>query len=124
MSKRRENNFSFSIKQEVFNKADGRCWYCGVPMTSPKTYFSDLRAFTVDHLENFGGDDISNLVPACKDCNSRKKQRSLEQFRESQSIRFGSIFSRAQREYWDESGVTLPADEPFVFYFEREGLEP
>lgn len=47
----------------VLAKNDGRCVYCGAP------------ADTIDHViprSKGGTDDPDNLVPACRDCNSRK----------------------------------------------------
>ena len=58
---------------EVFKKNNGNCWYCGC-----------CNANTVDHVvpkSNSGSDDIENLVPACKKCNSQKNKKTLEQFR-------------------------------------------
>jgi 5-methylcytosine-specific restriction endonuclease McrA len=124
--KKRENNFSFSKRYTVLQKSGGKCWYCGVELVPAKHFhFEDgARSFTVDHIVNYGGDDISNLVPACRDCNNRKKGKSIDDFRKSQAVRFGYVFSEAQREFWQSKGVTLPGDEPHFFYFERMGLIP
>ena len=49
------------------------CWYCG-----------DKYPKTIDHViptSNGGSDDLSNLVMACKKCNSSKRALSLEEFR-------------------------------------------
>jgi hypothetical protein len=48
----------------------------------------------------------------------------IDDFRKSQAVRFGYVFSEAQREFWQSKGVTLPGDEPHFFYFERMGLIP
>ncbi|MFE9495057.1 HNH endonuclease [Streptomyces collinus] len=52
----------------VLSANEGRCAYC-----------DSQDAQTMDHLIPFadgGADDISNLVPACHDCNSRKQGRN------------------------------------------------
>lgn len=56
------------VRAEVWDKTDGACWYCG-RQTNP------FRDFTVDHVYPValgGTDDIDNLVPACRSCNSAK----------------------------------------------------
>jgi hypothetical protein len=65
------------VRQAVWEKSDGRCWYCGV-QTRP---FDD---FVVDHMVALalgGSNDIANLVPCCWRCNSRKGARRLAEFR-------------------------------------------
>lgn len=49
------------------------CWYCGKESPS-----------TIDHVTpicNGGSDEMSNLVMACKSCNSSKRALSVEDFR-------------------------------------------
>jgi 5-methylcytosine-specific restriction enzyme A len=49
--------------------AKGRCFYCGRP--------TDPKALTMDHivpLSRGGKSTKSNIVPACKSCNTMKKQ--------------------------------------------------
>ena len=56
------------VRAEVWDKTGGVCWYCGC-QTNP------FRDFTVDHMHPVargGTDDIDNLVPACRSCNSAK----------------------------------------------------
>lgn len=53
-------------RDRVLAKNGGRCVYCGDP------------ADTIDHVipkSKGGTDDLDNLVPACRDCNSRKGNR-------------------------------------------------
>jgi 5-methylcytosine-specific restriction endonuclease McrA len=57
--------------QEAFGWA---CAYCGI----------DSVPMTMDHvipIANGGHDTASNIVPACLSCNSRKNNRSAEEFR-------------------------------------------
>jgi 5-methylcytosine-specific restriction protein A len=49
--------------------AKGRCYYCGAP--------TDPAELTMDHivpLSRGGKSTKSNIVPACKTCNTKKKQ--------------------------------------------------
>ena len=52
-----------------------RCDYCG--------HVLDEKTATRDHaipLSRGGSDDISNIVVACKSCNSKKHARTSEEF--------------------------------------------
>jgi 5-methylcytosine-specific restriction endonuclease McrA len=65
---------------------DGRCWYCGIEMTVVRhwTIKHRLTDETCDHLLPWckGGDDSDeNIVLACRQCNSQKKDRTLEEYR-------------------------------------------
>jgi 5-methylcytosine-specific restriction endonuclease McrA len=62
-------------RQQVFEKYNGRCAYCGVQLT---------KGWQVDHIHpniNGGTDDFENLNPACNSCNNYKSGNSLELFR-------------------------------------------
>jgi 5-methylcytosine-specific restriction endonuclease McrA len=55
---------------------DFHCAYCGEP-------FTEKRLPTQDHLTPLvhgGHHTDSNIVPACRSCNSRKRTRTLEEF--------------------------------------------
>jgi len=65
------------VRAKVWNKSAGICWYCGKVM-------NPFEEFSVDHFipkKRGGTDDLENLVPACRGCNSMKRDRSLEEFR-------------------------------------------
>lgn len=61
---------------------DYRCYYCGVEMT-----FEDgPYKWTRDHIvpiSRGGTDNIDNIVPACKSCNSSKGTKDLDTFMKS-----------------------------------------
>ena len=57
-----------AVRATVWDMTGGRCTYCGV-QTNP------FRDFSIDHVVPVvkgGGDDVINLVPCCRSCNSRK----------------------------------------------------
>lgn len=75
-------------RQQVYNKYNGHCSYCG-----RKIEYRDMQ---VDHFipqeldplvvaGNFPGlnsvDDIQNLMPSCRTCNHYKRAHNLETFR-------------------------------------------
>lgn len=72
-------------REEVYNKYDGHCAYCG-----KKIEYKDMQ---IDHLipvqrERFGRyteeqiECFENYMPACRRCNHAKRAYSLEGFRE------------------------------------------
>lgn len=68
---RRERRKARELRQSQWWKrrcAKGRCHYCGRP--------TPARDLTMDHvvpLVRGGRSTRGNVVPACKDCNNRKK---------------------------------------------------
>jgi hypothetical protein len=62
-------NIPKAIREEVYNRAEGRCEYCRIP----EGY--TIYGHQIDHIiaRQHGGDDqISNLALACLRCNSKK----------------------------------------------------
>lgn len=79
------NSYS-KIRAVIWDKTDGRCWYCGKQI-------NPFREFAIDHVipQSKGGPDtFDNLVPACRLCNGRKHDHDLEEFRAMQGG--GSFF--------------------------------
>ena len=65
------------LRMYVWDKTGGVCWYCGV-QTNP------FRDFACDHvvpLISGGTNEIGNLVPCCRRCNSQKGTMLVEQYR-------------------------------------------
>ena len=63
------------IKEIVRQKYDNKCAYCGVDL---------VKGWHVDHIKPkvFGGtDDLENLNPSCKHCNTYKCHANLEGYR-------------------------------------------
>lgn len=85
---RRERHKARELRRSEWWKrrcAKGRCYYCGRP--------TPARELTMDHivpLVRGGRSTRGNVVPACKECNTRKKsllpmewEAYLEQFRKA-----------------------------------------
>jgi 5-methylcytosine-specific restriction endonuclease McrA len=71
---RRKSNGIYAItKKELQRLNRGPCFYCGA-----------TEQITVDHvvaIARGGVDGIGNLVPACKSCNSQKRQLTIMEWR-------------------------------------------
>jgi 5-methylcytosine-specific restriction endonuclease McrA len=77
-------------RQEVYEKCNGRCAYCGEEIT--------IKQMQVDHIQPHwhtmteedairnkvvkGSHDMDNLNPSCARCNKWKSTYTLEKFRE------------------------------------------
>ena len=86
-----------SRRERLLDKSNGHCWYCGCLV--------DVFTVTRDHVLpkcRGGTDGWRNIVPACKMCNSRKGNRTTEEFRK---------FLATTRRKWRVPG-------PVVFWFE------
>lgn len=104
------------IRKQVYEKYGGRCAYCGCELE-----YKDMQ---VDHVEpvylGYGGDDIDNLMPACRMCNFYKSTFTLEKFRE----RLKTIPDRLERDFTyrmaKKYGIVEEHKEETVrFYFEN-----
>lgn len=58
--------------EELRKTYDGKCAYCKVAPSTDRDH--------VVPLSKGGTNDISNILPACKSCNCRKSNKSLEQW--------------------------------------------
>lgn len=109
------------VRQEVFNKYEGRCAYCGDKLG---------KGWHVDHIEPIvrdwvkGGcekpnEDISNLNPSCPSCNIQKNSYTLEQFRENIKAFVLSLNKyNTQYKFAKKYGLVIEVNLDVVFYFE------
>jgi HNH endonuclease len=63
------------LRQAIHAREDGRCFYCLRPIT--------CKRWCIDHVvprAQSGRNSYRNLVSCCVDCNSKKGERSAEEF--------------------------------------------
>lgn len=103
------------IRQQVYDKYDGCCAYCGEE-------FKSIKDMQIDHFEpvylNGENLNIENLMPACRTCNFYKSTYTLEKFREQLSkiparLEKQMIY-RLAKKYW----MIEETNRPVQFYFE------
>ena len=124
----------FEIKQAVWNKTQGHCYYCGIKIDYPEPGAECTINYATDHFipppkkpnyNTYEESEIQNYVPSCRVCNSTKGNKTISEFRKTlQRGRFkdfyGVLFSQAQETFLEvELNVRLPYEE-IVFWFERQ----
>lgn len=115
-------NLTKQQRQQVYNKYNGHCAYCGCELE-----YKDMQ---VDHLiplndwNNSHTDEelwsMDNLMPSCRLCNHYKRSYTLEHFREAiEKIPFklnrDSYIYRIGVKY----GVVNPNEKSITFFFEK-----
>ena len=108
--------FDKKTRMSVWNKYDGHCAYCGIPLK--------IKDMQVDHLVPVytgGSHDFDNLMPSCRSCNSYKRAHDLETFRECleaipNTLRRDSVTFKIGARF----GMIRQDKEHIKFYFEEE----
>lgn len=119
---------SEEVRLIVWNKTGGLCWYCGQQLVVSVPHSKGMYTgnfFHVDHVNartNGGDNHIDNLVPACRTCNSSKRYKSVEEWRDYLTWANIGKFSESQIEWLRKHGIEIPQPEPVKFYFEIIGL--
>lgn len=108
------------FKKIIWDKTNGKCWYCGKDLIMRKGLPSNgthtgNNLFVIEHVDGSIRDDINNLLPACNGCNASKGSKSLEEFRDKLSLDI--YFSKSQLEYLKSIGIEIPRKK-IVFYGE------
>ena len=106
-----------SKRRVVFEKTSGRCWYCGSGI--------DLETMCVEHAtpkSKGGRNEIDNLLPACRSCNSQKYTKTVEEYRTwIEWFQAGSEpFTQNQIEWLASHGIVLPDRPRHLFWAERQ----
>ena len=119
----KRKTISKKVRQEVYEKYQGHCAYCGKELA--------YKDFQLDHLipvANWGGryteeeiECFENYMPACRRCNHYKRGYSLEEFRKM----IQEIPNKLYRDNYIykvglDYNLIVPKESPKVqFYFEK-----
>jgi 5-methylcytosine-specific restriction endonuclease McrA len=114
----------------LYEKFEGRCQYCGA-LTERGGWAQGVDPCTqanVDHIiprSSGGGDGPLNVVLACKSCNSAKRAKSLEEFRQHEACQAHGIprFTAEQKQWLAEQDFAISIPH-LVFYGEAQGTFP
>lgn len=107
------------LKKIVLEKYDCKCAYCGASL--------DYKTLQVDHIKPkrrhikgyYGTDDIENLNPCCKSCNSSKSSFDLEVWRKEIQFKKDRIFRDSSTfRLLIKFNLVKYTDKKVLFYFE------
>ena len=106
-----------ATRELVYNKCNGHCAYCGCELE-----YKDMQVDHITAVGRGGGNELENLLPACRQCNYDKHERTIEGFRKRISKDLYKSLDRVfvyrlARKY------SLIKEEPRTvkFYFEEMG---
>lgn len=104
---------SAEFKRKVFEKMNGRCYYCGNQIT--------IDNMTVDHVvpKSKGGSlSIHNCSPSCKRCNELKANGTIKEMRDKIEDSLSALRKNREFQVLKKYGVVEISPKPVVFYFE------
>lgn len=116
------------IREQVYNKCDGHCGYCGKEIT--------IKQMQVDHIKPLyrndkvttlevwgverGTDDFENLMPSCARCNRWKSTFNLEMFRKEIGLQIERLNNHSNNyRMAKDFGLIEEVDSSVIFYFEK-----
>ena len=84
---------SLSIEQwfYILKLFNNECAYCGLPLSKHYIRYkgeTKLGDFHKEHVDHEGANDLSNCIPSCKECNSSKSTKFLEDWYNENNLNF------------------------------------
>lgn len=117
------NPIKASIRYSVYERDSYTCQYCGLNIDK-----KDIGNLTIDHIvtKSSGGlHHEDNLRTSCRICNSRRGEKSIEEFRflmRMYKAGIGGVISISQAQELLRRGVDLGLPNDHQFYFELDKL--
>jgi len=114
-------------REEVYQKCNGRCAYCGVEITIKQMQVDHIiphwHTCTEEEVKRMGlvkgSHEIDNLKPSCSRCNKWKSTYTIEKFREVIETSINRLERdtpnfRLARDY----GLLMINENKVIFYYE------
>lgn len=81
---------------------DNSCAYCGMTTEEHKNIFK--QQLHKEHVDHNGRNDLSNCVPSCKICNSRKWEYDIKEWYDTDNLyytdeRYNKIIKWIKQDY-------------------------
>lgn len=114
-------------RQQVLEKTDGKCFYCGCDLRNVKGWNED-HFYPVIRIGNKMAypelDCYDNLVPSCAPCNNFKNSYDIEGYRKLISDQFVNVqkYSTGMRQLV-RLGLVDMTPKPVEFYYEKVGIK-
>lgn len=122
MEKAKRKQLTKEEREQVYNKCNGHCAYCGCELPYKKMQVDHVVAFNLIQDENT--ESMLNYLPACRSCNHYKHTLTIEGLRSM----LEKIPDRLQRDNVTYQigvryGLIEPKSHKVEFYFEKLGIE-
>lgn len=117
----KRKTLSKKVREEVFQKYEGHCAYCGKKLEYKEMQVDHLIPYQRERFGKYSEEEIwcfENYMPSCRRCNHYKRAHSLETFRRL----IAEIPKKLSELYIFKVGVDYElcsaTEHPIVFYFE------
>jgi endonuclease I len=116
------------LRVVIYNKYGGRCAYCGCDLNRASFAIDHItpihRGMTNKDMEwyklNRGTNDVNNLNPCCKSCNSSKSSFTLEKWRDEISKKYDRLMKYDPTfRLLNRFNLCKRVDKVIEFYFEK-----
>ncbi len=117
-----------NVRENVLNKYNGRCAYCGCELTINNLYIDHFvpkrrSKYKLDPNLVKGTDEFDNYMPSCSSCNSSKSDKTIEEFRIALENKLNAtIKTSSQLRILIRYGLVELVDTNVLFHFEKHPL--
>lgn len=108
------------LRQQVFEKLNGRCAYCGCKLEFEKMQIDHFFAQIWETEKGNKPDNtIDNLMPSCAECNRYKSSWNIEVIRTWLENSKKKLLKTQNLRILNRMGGFHISEEPLLFHFEK-----